>query len=126
MEKQCNSCNSQSDKPSEGKQGSKRSQPKQASSQPKSGKPSQGKPSQSQSSSAAQQSTMRLGSADAAEVQGRSTEQLMKEAWGHLPERLREQMLQGSSGEFLPKYREEIERYYQRLAEEEAREAGTR
>jgi hypothetical protein len=128
MEKQCNSSGSQSNKPPEEKQGSQRSKPQQAASQPKpgKGKPSPGKPSQSQSSIAAQQSSMRLGSADAAEVERRSIDQLMKEAWGHLPERLREQMLQGSSGEFLPKYKEEIERYYQRLAEEEARESGSR
>jgi hypothetical protein len=49
-------------------------------------------------------------------------EALIKQLWGHLPERSREQMLQSFSGEFLPKYELELEKYYRRLAEEEARQ----
>jgi hypothetical protein len=45
-------------------------------------------------------------------------EALIKQLWGHLPEREREQMLQSFSGEFLPKYELELEKYYRRLAEE--------
>jgi hypothetical protein len=45
--------------------------------------------------------------------------QNMKDAWGNLPERLREQMLQTSVDEFLPKYELMIEQYFKRLAEEE-------
>lgn len=45
-------------------------------------------------------------------------EALVKQLWGHLPEREREQMLQSFSGEFLPKYELELEKYYRRLAEE--------
>lgn len=121
MEKQCQGgqCNNPQQKES---QQSQRSQPKQAQSKPKPGqqKPGQPKPGQSQAASAAGDSTLRLSSSAAAEAQGRSSQELMKEVWGHLPERLREQMLQSSSDEFLPQYREEIERYFQRLAEEEA------
>lgn len=127
MEKQCNcSGNSQCDNPSSSRQQSKRSQPKQAQGQKP--KPSQqagkksGQPKQSQSTSAAQQSTARLDSASGEAAPGRSPEELMKEAWGHLPQRLREQMLQSSSDEFLPQYREEIENYFRRLAEEESGE----
>jgi hypothetical protein len=46
-------------------------------------------------------------------------EELIKQLWGHLPEREREQMLQSFSGEFLPKYELELEKYYRKLAEEQ-------
>jgi hypothetical protein len=45
--------------------------------------------------------------------------ELIKQLWGHLPEREREQMLQSFSGEFLPKYELELEKYYRKLAEEQ-------
>jgi hypothetical protein len=45
--------------------------------------------------------------------------QNMKDAWGNLPQRLREQMMQTSVDEFLPKYEQMIEQYFKRLAEEE-------
>ena len=44
---------------------------------------------------------------------------MVKDLWGHLPERSREQMLQSFSDEFLPKYELEIEQYYRRLSEEQ-------
>lgn len=114
MEKQCQcQSSSQSKSQSSSRQQSQRSQPK-----PSQGDPKQGKPSQSQASKAAQQSSMRLGAADAEAVERRNADDLMKEVWGHLPERVREQMLQSSSDEFLEKYREEIELYFKRLAEE--------
>jgi hypothetical protein len=43
----------------------------------------------------------------------------MKEAWGNLPQRIREQMMQTSVDDFLPKYELLIEKYFQRLSEEE-------
>jgi hypothetical protein len=46
-------------------------------------------------------------------------DELVKRLWGHLPERAREQMLQSYSGEFLPQYELELEKYYRRLAEEQ-------
>jgi len=46
-------------------------------------------------------------------------EELIKQLWGHLPERSREQMMQSYSGEFLPKYELELEKYYRRLTEEQ-------
>ncbi|HJS08734.1 MAG TPA: hypothetical protein VJ809_13785, partial [Pirellulales bacterium] len=51
-------------------------------------------------------------------------EELVKQLWGHLPERQREQMLQSFSDEFLPKYELEIEQYYQRLSEEDESPPG--
>lgn len=47
---------------------------------------------------------------------GRS--ELLKNLWGHLPERVRQQMLQSPDDEFLPKYEFEIEQYFRRLAED--------
>ena len=44
---------------------------------------------------------------------------MMKDVWGQLPERAREQMLQSPPEKFLPKYELLIEKYYQRLAEEQ-------
>ena len=43
---------------------------------------------------------------------------MMKDSWGHLPPRVREQMLQNTPEQFLPQYELMIEKYYQRLAEE--------
>jgi hypothetical protein len=44
---------------------------------------------------------------------------LLKDLWGELPDRAREQMLQSSVDKFLPKYEVLIEKYFRRLAEEE-------
>ncbi|MFW6169050.1 MAG: hypothetical protein ACODAD_01075 [Planctomycetota bacterium] len=45
-------------------------------------------------------------------------QEMAGEIWGHLPERLRGQVQSVEAVEFLPKYRELIEDYYRRLAEE--------
>jgi hypothetical protein len=42
---------------------------------------------------------------------------LVKDLWGNLPERQREELLQPLSEEFLPKYEAEIEEYFRVLAE---------
>ena len=44
----------------------------------------------------------------------------MKDSWGHLPAKTREQMLQNSPERFLPQYELMIEKYYKRLAEEQS------
>jgi hypothetical protein len=44
--------------------------------------------------------------------------EVMRRIWGHLPEKLRDQMQASLSEEFLPKYQQLIEDYYRRLAEE--------
>lgn len=70
----------------------------------------------------AQDSTDRLGkpgenkSDDAAAM-----DQLVKEVWGHLPEKVRGQMQNVGVEQFLPKYERLIEEYYKRLAEEQSR-----
>lgn len=119
MEKQCQGGGQCQPKPDEKeKQASKRSKPKPS----KGSKP--GKSASKPSQAAAKDSTTRMGSAPVANASGQSAEDLMKAAWGHLPARLREQMVQSSSDEFLPEYQEELEKYFQRLAEREASEGS--
>lgn len=115
-EKQCSQCqNPQSGQGQSQKQASQRSQPKPSGEQ-KDSQANQGKPSQ-RSQQAGRQSTTRLDAAGAQAASTRSPDELMKEVWGRLPQRVREQMLESSSDEFLPEYREEIERYFRELAE---------
>ncbi len=41
---------------------------------------------------------------------------LVKRIWGHLPPRMRQQMLQSASDRFLPQYQLEIEEYFKRVS----------
>jgi hypothetical protein len=66
---------------------------------------------------AARDSTDRLDRASDQPIEKGEINELVKDLWGHLPERSREQMLQSFSDEFLPKYELEIEQYYRRLSE---------
>lgn len=121
MEKQCNgSCNNKN--PSQDRQASKRSQPKPG----QCDKPGQrGKPGQQAKAGGQkpnQSGTTTLGDPPTADGAA-APQELVKAAWGHLPERMREQMLQSSDSEFLPEYREELERYFRRLAERPVRES---
>ncbi len=70
------------------------------------------------SSQPASDSTDRLGRAEQVRPDPELLRGLMKDAWGHLPERDREQMKQMAPERFLPQYELMIERYYRRLAEE--------
>ena len=47
---------------------------------------------------------------------------LVKDLWGNLPQRQREEILQPLSEEFLPKYASEIEAYFRALADPQPRE----
>lgn len=47
---------------------------------------------------------------------------LIRDTWGHLPPRAREELQSVSGEDFLPKYHRMIERYYRRLADEAARQ----
>ncbi len=88
-------------------------------SQPKPGK-SGSKPGQGQAP--ARDSNDQLNGGRAQPTDKADLDELVKNLWGHLPERSREQMLQSFSDEFLPEYQFEIEQYYKRLAEEAERE----
>jgi hypothetical protein len=135
FEKQCNSCNSSSSgqskkppgKPS-GKPGSGKTAGSGSRSAPKPSKPSGGSSKQQQqqtasTSSKAKQSTTRTPTQEGESPSSIDVVNLLKDAWGNLPEREREQMLQAPAEKFLPKYELLIERYYKRLAEEN-RKAG--
>lgn len=70
----------------------------------------------------AKDSTDRLGKPGENKTQEAvSMDELVKEAWGHLPEKVRRQMQNVGVEQFLPKYEKLIEAYYKRLAEEENR-----
>ena len=112
MEKQCQG-GGQCDKPQQSQNQQQQSQRSQA----KAGAKPASQPSKG--NSAARTSTARMGSAPASKDAIQAPAELMKAAWGHLPERVRERMLQSSSEEFLPEYREQLEEYYRRLAERE-------
>jgi hypothetical protein len=67
----------------------------------------------------ARESTERLGHQDAQRTNPEAMQALVKRVWGHLPDRARQELQNVSAEEFLPKYREVIEDYFRRLAEEE-------
>ena len=67
---------------------------------------------------AAQDSTARGDGGQAESADTPDWQQLLKDLWGHLPERVREQLIQAPTDEFLPKYKLEIEKYFRRLAED--------
>lgn len=114
-EKQCQNCQG-GGKPKPGeKQQSQRSKPK-----PSAKKTAGKKPGDKPSQQAAQQSSVRLGAAEGEVDPKQFSAEAMKKVWGTLPQRLREQMLESSTDQFLPEYREEIEQYFKKLAEEPA------
>ncbi len=102
--KQCGSCssnsNSQCDKPGTPKPGATQSG------------------GQSAAKSAPRESSDDLNPAPEAVTQQEDNDALLKEAWGHLPARIREQIRSGAGIQFLPEYERLIEQYYRRLAEE--------
>lgn len=105
LSKQCQGCRKGGQSP----QPSQRSQPK----------PGKSGSTAGRGKAAARDSNDRLDRANAQPVDKGDIDELVKQLWGHLPERSREQMLQSFSDEFLPKYELEIEQYYRRLSEEQ-------
>ncbi|MEO1496672.1 MAG: hypothetical protein AAFV43_05935 [Planctomycetota bacterium] len=102
----------------------KQQQSQRSESKPGAGKPSGGKPSSGQPKPGGRQAAMQSsGTPQGGESRDPTPSPLgadaMKAAWGHLPQRVREQVLQSTPDEFLPEYREAIEAYYRRLAEED-------
>ncbi len=105
----------QSQKASSSKQQkSKSTQERKQVQQPKQAQGNAGK----DSNKPAEDSSNRLGKAEAARPDPELFKRMMKDTWGHLPARDREQMLQTTPDKFLPQYELLIEKYYQRLAEE--------
>ncbi|MGI9457370.1 MAG: hypothetical protein ACR2NU_12470 [Aeoliella sp.] len=117
LNKQCQSCSGgKCDKP-EDKQQSQSSTPKPGAGKPSASESEQSKPTQSQISQ---------GGGGEAELGDSGSTDVVKKLWGQLPKRLRQQLLQSSADEFLPKYREDIEAYFRRLAEEQRSEPSAR
>jgi hypothetical protein len=109
LSKQCQCCNGQC-------QGGQCNKPPKPGENPKPGKPGA---AAGRGRTAARDSTDRLDRSTAKPVDKGEVNEMVKNLWGHLPERSREQMLQSFSDEFLPKYELEIEQYYRRLSEEQ-------
>ncbi len=109
LNKQCQQCSSgKCDKP--GNQQTQKSTPKPGASKPSATRGSQ---------SAPQESQVLSGGGGEAQPGSVADRDVIKQLWGQLPERLRQQLLQSTADEFLPKYREELELYFRRLAEEQ-------
>jgi len=66
----------------------------------------------------ADDSTERVGAAKSDAGGTVPREVLVKKAWGHLPPRLRERLINTPVDRFLPEYEQLIEDYFRRLAEE--------
>jgi hypothetical protein len=66
----------------------------------------------------AEDSSNRLGAAEPARPDPEQFRAMMKDTWGHLPDRDRQEVLQNTPDKFLPKYELLIEKYYKRLSEE--------
>lgn len=66
----------------------------------------------------ARDASERLGRDEARQLELAETKELMKDEWGKLPDRIREQMLQNPVEQFLPKYEVLIGKYFRRLAED--------
>lgn len=115
LEKQCQKCQggaSSGSKPSE--QTAERQEVKQPGQQPSaSGAQNSNRP--------ARDSTERLGQDEVRKPDMEQMKGLLKDLWGQLPEKAREQMLQSSPEQFLPKYELLIEDYYRKLAEKQAK-----
>jgi len=77
--------------------------------------------------SSAAKSTSSVRSVDAPfETATAATADLIRDLWGHLPQRQRDQILQPLSEEFLPKYAPEIESYFRALADPRNQETAPR
>jgi len=83
---------------------------------PAGGQPQGGQPSDRPAAESTQRP--RTASGRPREVDLEQVRAIIKELWGELPEREREQMLESPPTEFLPKYELLIEGYFRRLAEE--------
>jgi len=82
--------------------------------QPKKSKPKEG----STSSKPATMSNVKPGQGEGQMPDMAEMMAVIKQVWGELPEKERQEMLQTSVEEFLPKYADMIERYFRRLAED--------
>lgn len=68
----------------------------------------------------AREATDRVGKSEREGTETADVKDVLRRIWGHLPDKVREQMQAQLSEQFLPKYEKLIEEYYKRLAEERA------
>jgi hypothetical protein len=80
------------------------------------------KPGSGQANQPARDSTDRLGRNETQRPDMDQMKGMMKDLWGQLPAHAREQMLQTSPEQFVPRYELLIEKYYKRLAEQQKHE----
>jgi len=106
----------QQQQPSSG--GQKQQQSKPTSKKPSEGGKPQGSPSQEPSNKPARDSSDDVRKPEEVEAENRELQQMLKEVWGHLPDRVRQQMMNARVEQLLPKYQKLIEEYYKRLAED--------
>jgi len=66
----------------------------------------------------AREATDRVGKGEREDAENADIKDVLRRIWGHLPDKMREQMQAQLSEQFLPKYEKLIEEYYKRLAEE--------
>ncbi|MFN0019211.1 MAG: hypothetical protein ACKVP0_13190 [Pirellulaceae bacterium] len=66
----------------------------------------------------AKEATDRVGKSEREDAEAADVKDMLRRIWGHLPEKMRDQMQAQLSEQFLPKYEKLIEEYYKRLAEE--------
>ena len=66
----------------------------------------------------ARDSTNRIDQGNKEATETADVQDVLRRFWGHLPEKLRDQMQSSLSEQFLPKYERLIEEYYKRLAED--------
>lgn len=88
----------------------------------KQSKQSAGKSGSGQANQPARDSTDRLGRNDVQRPDMDQMKGMMKDLWGQLPAHAREQMLQTSPEQFVPRDELLIEKYYKRLAEQQKHE----
>jgi hypothetical protein len=100
LDRQCRQCKKQGSSSSRAQAG-----------QPKAGT----NPAEQASQRPPQDSSDRLEEKKAAKVDLAKMQEMLKDAWGHLPAQLRQQMEQSANEEFLPKYELEIAEYYRSL-----------
>jgi hypothetical protein len=67
---------------------------------------------------APRESSQRVEHGDLERSQAGDVQSAMRRVWGHLPDKVREEMQASLGEQFLPKYERVIEEYYRRLAEE--------
>jgi hypothetical protein len=65
------------------------------------------------------QSTNRIERGSKEEIETVDVKDMLRRVWGHLPEKVREQMQNSIDEQFLPQYETLIEQYYRRLAEQQ-------